>query len=390
MALQDLTPQLRTRLSRMERAVGWFVILATALLLFGLSYYVYQRAKSKGWFTPKFKYQTWLNNSAGLKVGDHVKLMGFPAGEITDITPNEPDAYFGLTVSFIVLKPHYGYIWDDSKVKVSSDFLGNRFLEITKGAGGLPTIDEDTNRAPRAMLNWRTAFKMRPAVLEEVRTNHPGLEQTNSRAFNWFVSDEFKRRAAADPKNFYTNLTDVYGLTPEESPALNDRLEVLANQIEKALPNILSLTNKITDALDKATQLTSNLNLVAIGAQPTVSNLTLLTSQLNQPGALGDWLLPTNVNAKLDSLMDSADVLVANANTNLDNLNLAIINLANITSNLNAQVQANSNMLSSISQAVTDADDLVQGLKRHWLLRSAFKKPKTNAPPVKPKPPSKK
>ena len=30
-----------------------------------------------------------------------------------------------------------------------------------------------------------------------------------------------------------------------------------------------------------------------------------------------------------------------------------------------------------------NADDLVQGLKRHWLLRSAFKG-KTNAPTVKP------
>ena len=31
MALQDLTPQLRTRLSRMERAVGWFVSLSKSL-----------------------------------------------------------------------------------------------------------------------------------------------------------------------------------------------------------------------------------------------------------------------------------------------------------------------------------------------------------------------
>ena len=29
MPIQDLTPQLRTRLSRVERAVGWFVIIAT-------------------------------------------------------------------------------------------------------------------------------------------------------------------------------------------------------------------------------------------------------------------------------------------------------------------------------------------------------------------------
>jgi len=47
MALQDLTPQLRTRLSRVERAVGWFVFIATALLLFGFGYYIYHTAERK-------------------------------------------------------------------------------------------------------------------------------------------------------------------------------------------------------------------------------------------------------------------------------------------------------------------------------------------------------
>jgi len=39
--------------------------------------------------------------------------------------------------------------------------------------------------------------------------------------------------------------------------------------------------------------------------------------------------------------------------------------------------------LGTIGKTIADADDLVQGLKRHWLLRSAFKKEKTNAPPAK-------
>src|SRR5437764_2961583 len=102
MALQDLTPQLRTRLSRMERAVGWFVLLATALLVFGFGYYVYKTAQRKGWFTPKFNYQTSINNAAGLKIGDPVTLMGFPAGQITEVIPNEPDAYYGVTINFTV------------------------------------------------------------------------------------------------------------------------------------------------------------------------------------------------------------------------------------------------------------------------------------------------
>src|SRR5436190_1824813 len=61
MALHDLTPQLRTRLSRMERAVGWFVILATALLAFGFVYYVYNTAERKGWFKTKAPYFTFTD-----------------------------------------------------------------------------------------------------------------------------------------------------------------------------------------------------------------------------------------------------------------------------------------------------------------------------------------
>ena len=54
MALQDLTPQLRTRLNRVEKAVGWFVLLAVSLLLFGFGYYAYNTAQRKGWFIREF------------------------------------------------------------------------------------------------------------------------------------------------------------------------------------------------------------------------------------------------------------------------------------------------------------------------------------------------
>ena len=86
MALQDLTPQLRTRLSRMERAVGWFVVLATLVLATGFFYYLYHTAKRKGWFLTKAPYYTYTDSAAGLKVGDPVKLLGFDAGRITVAT----------------------------------------------------------------------------------------------------------------------------------------------------------------------------------------------------------------------------------------------------------------------------------------------------------------
>src|SRR5437667_2295336 len=91
MALQDLTPQLRTRLSRMERAVGWFVLLATALLSFGFGYYLYATATRKGWFKIKAPYYTYVSRATGLGVGDQITMMGFPVGQITEVTAQPPE-----------------------------------------------------------------------------------------------------------------------------------------------------------------------------------------------------------------------------------------------------------------------------------------------------------
>ncbi|MCX6895565.1 MAG: MlaD family protein [Verrucomicrobia bacterium] len=389
MALNDLTPQLRTRLSRVERAVGWFVFLAAALLVFGFAYYIYHRASVKGWFTPKFKYQTCLNNAAGLKLGDPVKLMGFTAGEITEIIPNAPDAYYGVTVNFVILKPHYGYIWDDSAVKVGSDLLGNRFLEITKGAAGIATIDEGTNQTPRARLRWDAVRSLRKNILVETRTAHPGLEQSDPAKFNWFFTDSFKRRVETERQTIYTNLAEIYWVPPLETAALNERLERVATQIEQAMPNILNLTNKIAAVLDNSARLTSNLNVVAVSVQPVIANVADLTAQLRGPGALGQWVLSTNMNQHLEAALARVDSALTTVDTNLpatlESINRALENLAGITANLRVQVEANTNLVTHVSKTIVDTDDMVQGLKRHWLLRSAFKTPKTNAPAAAPR-----
>src|SRR3989442_12447670 len=111
MALQDLPPQLRTRLSRMERAVGWFVLLATALRIFGLVYYVYPPAERKGWFLTKARYFTFTDRATGLKAGDPVQLMGFEVGQITRIDAQPPEDYaHNVYVEFEIKQPYYGYL----------------------------------------------------------------------------------------------------------------------------------------------------------------------------------------------------------------------------------------------------------------------------------------
>jgi len=143
--------------------------------------------------------------------------------------------------------------------------------------------------------------------------------------------------------------------------------------------------------------LKATLSLVALldGSRPVMTNFLAITANLKNPkGSLGDWLLPTNVTPQLSQTLATANTTLGSANTTLvsantlvtnsdaymallvSNLNLSLVNVAALTSNLHRQVEVNSNLVTSVNRAIVDTDDMVQGLKRHWLLRSAFK---TNA-----------
>jgi ABC-type transporter Mla subunit MlaD len=418
MALQDLTPQLRTRLSRMERAVGWFVALAIALLTFGFVYYVYHTAQNKGWFLTKAPYYTYAERATGLKVGDPVMLMGLAVGQITRMEPMPPEEFRrNIYVEFAIKAPYYGYLWTEgSRAKVATaDLLGKRVLEVTKGTGGYPTYIfhplrkvslaeaqslADSSHWLFAQEVWDTTGTNLLAKAKTPLTNLTALAAAESTDFLIMNTSEQRKlmtgiwngeKGSYDP---YTRKSK-YELLPEESAAVTERLEQLVGQVEQALPNFLRLTNQLAMVLSNSASLTSNLNEVAVGAQPTVSNLAVLTARLDHPGALGEWLLPTNMSRQLegalghaDAAFASADASLTSANTNLtalaENLGRSLDNLANLTSNLNSQVQANTNILGEISRAIVDADSFVQGLKRHWLLRSAFRIKETNAPPKAP------
>jgi ABC-type transporter Mla subunit MlaD len=402
----------------MERAVGWFVLLATALLVFGFGYYVYHTAQRKGWFVTKASYFTYVDRATGLKVGDPVKLMGFEVGQITRITAEDPGMPYNVYVEFEVKTPFYGYIWTDgSRARVTAaDFLGKRELEVTKGTGGcatyvfnpllevsleeiarLPspekwTLAEDIYepKGPEILLNAQKAM-LRPEVVAQLKA----LGRTRVRVLNTQERRNHMTAVWNSKAGCYEHFdrTNMFWMRAEEAPAVTEQLERVVTQVEKALPSFFTLTNQIALALNSTSDLTSNLNTVAVDARPAVSNLTALSTQLQGQGALGAWLFSAAGQADLEGSLAGARGALTNANTVLTNVDTSLTiltaglarsldNLAGITSNLNQQVQVNTNLLKSVSDAVVHADDLLQGLKRHWLLRSAFKTKATNAPPA--------
>jgi len=412
MALNDLTPQLRTRLSRLERVVGWFVTIATVLLLGGLGYYVYNIAERKGWFLQKVHYYTFVRTASGLKVGDPVRLMGRDVGELVEIQPMGPYDPYNMYIQFRVRNPYYGYLWEDSRARIAAgDFLGNRFIEVTKGTNGVPaymfydfhpvTLAEAANLIgkPEYVLSEEVIHPNTKEILLKpfdplTRQALNILEQAGAKKIYVFnKSDEHKNKpptAIWDPKfgryKPYDKVEDSKGYWIEaiEPPPLSDRLEVVVNTVETALPGFLSLTNKLARVLTNADNVVVHSDELLVSAKPVVTNLAQIAHNLSGPkGTLGEWLLPTNVNRNLEATLGSANLTVNSTRTNLDlissNLIATLENVTTLTSNLAAQVQANGLILTEISDLVIHTDDMMQGLKRHWLLKSAFGK-STNAP----------
>jgi ABC-type transporter Mla subunit MlaD len=410
MALQDLTPQLRTRLSRVERAVGWFVILAAALLLFGFGYYIYNTAESRGWFKIKAPFYTYTESATGLKPGDPVMLMGLEVGRITRMEPMRPWFGYNIYVEFEIKEPYYGYLWSvgTSARVATADLLGKRVLEVTKGTAGHPaymlrpvktvSVAEIKTALPE-WQKWRLAQDIfqgngtNPVVAawSPLSNSLPGLEQLGVKEARVIDGREtvkqnkiaaiWNEKAHQYDPFFKTNM---YYIAADESPAVTERIEALIAQVQTALPNVFNLTNQLSTVLSNAANLTSNLNEVAVSLRPVATNLTAGTAHLDHPGALGEWILPTNIAMQLETTLGNANATVVSVNTNLteviQDIGRSLDNLADLTSNLNAQVQHNTNILSNVSKAVVDTDDLVQGLKRHWLFRSAFKSKATNTP----------
>jgi len=422
MALQDLTPQLRTRLNKMERAVGWFVFLATALLLFGFGYYIYHTAEHKGWFKIKAPFFTYVQSSAGLSVGDPVVMMGFAVGAITSVEPQKPYEKNNVKVEFEITEPYFRYLWTGgSYVKVNAaGFLNQRQLEVTRATNGyalvvtqpvtmFTNLDELTQNVVGEPEKWQLSQDVFDADSNLVFHAYLMLDTTNLQAIAALKPDsiyayknDVNRKhivAAWDGRYHHYKIfkpgDDSAYMRSVETAPIADQLQAMVTQVQGALPGILALTNKLAAVLDNANLtlgdaalVTSNLNTTIVAAQPLVTNFAVISAELREPGGLGVWALGTNGNGQIQGALTNLNSLLVNTDTNLNALTASVgvtlENIAGITSNLNAQVQANSNLLWGIYKTVMDSDNLVQGLKHHWLLRSAFRTPATNSTAKKP------
>lgn len=354
MALQDLTPQLRTRMTRVERLVGLFVLFAVLLTVAGFVYYVVHTGKRRGWFINKVPYYCYVADATGLKTGDPVRMLGREVGRITEVEACAPDPWFiqnnyNVFIKFDIWNPYFGYIWTDSRVRVvAADFFGSRYLEVVRGTEEFPA---------------ETVIKKEPFSDSEL------------------INDKFPKNGDPTNRVKLSLVKSGVWLDVDQAPTLAQRGEQIVQTVALALP---ALTNQIQRVLARTDEAVSNASVALAGVPPVLGRLEAVAARLqSEEGAIGRMVLTTNLQAQVGNALASMDATLTNTTALIRTSEAQLLDLtrrigmtldsvALVTSNLSSQVNANSLMLGEISSLVVNADDMVQGLKGHWLLRSAF------------------
>jgi hypothetical protein len=362
MALQDLTPQLRTRLGHVERLVGLFLIITVALMLAGLIYYIKHTAEERGWFVEKFTYYTYVPEATGIKLGTPVTMMGFKIGEVTELDQMEMGSWFltnnyNVFIGFKVREKYCGYIWTDSKVKIGAgDFLGTRTIEVTRGSEGMITVKEAKDEPP--------------LMLSDNYLYTPGM--TNR---IYLPLERIK-------KGFW--------LQARESEPLQQRLTDIADAVNDALPQVFALTNQLASTLSNfasvSAQLKDTLPKLDTAVQGMNGVINDLRPALQKPGGIGELLVPTNLNSQLTLTLSNLNPGTGPIALTLSNLNGRMADVGVALSNVNRQLGQNTNLLADANQLSRDVGSLARTfvtlLKRHWLFRSAFRTNSSSATPA--------
>ena len=230
--------------------VGIFVVTALFLLVAGSVWIVGSGSLAGG----RVVYHVLLRDSAGVEVGDRVRLAGVAVGRIQDIELRSDDAWpVLLTIS---IRAEIPVREDSSAVMTTSGLLGNSFLQLVPGSPsaellrpgatfrGQPSggLDGTIAQVDALAVKLMEVLDQTAGTLDEVSDQlQPVLVQLSR-----LLGDENLEEISAvlvEMRKTFDGLSDRVG-------PLLAQLETLAEGIESGLEGVPKLSDRVALLLD--------------------------------------------------------------------------------------------------------------------------------------------
>lgn len=353
-----------------------FLIGALVLIAGLVAWFIRSTGEARGWWITQVPYFTYMKQGTGIKVGTPVQLMGFKVGKVTQVEAVGLKQFrdwdylftnnFNVFVGFTVHEPYPGYISTDSRVTIGGfpiDIAGGLTLDISVGApnavvtvtnlpgGKMGVLLKDFAFAPESLSRTNNLLKYRPIT--------KGNE-------GYYLAMDQSETLVAQASRIMAKVDRVSGVIDVSLPRMTNRIENLLARVD-------SIAQKV---------------------EPVIG----------QPGGIGALLVPTNLNARLDTVLldlheqserlvptiakvnrtlDTAQQTSAEVKPLLQQIQSTVVQVHETVKVLQAKV-GETNLLYNVSRLANNAAQLSETtdylFRHHWLFRSAFKTNSTSRP----------
>lgn len=309
------------KLARREIGIGLSVIVAIAILIFGIEF-----LKGINLFRPSNFYLAYYDNVDGLDISAPVKVNGYKVGQVREINFNYEKP--GKTEVVLALNKNL-HLPEDSKAIISSSLMGEAYIEISVGNSKslIPVGGEVATKEVPGLISGLSESIM-PRI-DGVLMNVDSLLVS----LNGVASDPSLRLAlnrldgisnnvllASNGFNSMMNqqmpllLGGVHGIVDNANGAIGDTRGMIS-QFGQSINNVDSITGNLASFTNQLNQLPLGQTMESLNA--TVANLEQFSAQLkNQNSTLGLLMNDPELYNRLNSVAASVDSLIVDIKRN--------------------------------------------------------------------------
>ena len=309
------------RLAKKEISIGLSVMLAIAILIFGIEY-----LKGINLFRPANFYLAYYDNVDGLDISAPVKVNGYKVGQVREINFNYEKP--GKTEVVLALNKNL-HIPEDSKAVISSSLMGEAYIEINVGTS--------TSLIP---VGGEVATKEQPGLLSGLTDSLvPQVSRTLQNVDSLLVSVT----DVATSSSLRTALSHLDGITGnvllasnglndlmnKQVPRLMGTVDGIAGSADGLLGNANGIVLGMGNAVGQVDTIAGNLarftrqlnelpiNQTIEGLNATVANLEAFSAQLkNQNSTLGKLMNDPELYNRINNVAASVDSLIVDIKRN--------------------------------------------------------------------------
>ena len=327
--------------------VGLFVLVVLSAVIAG----IFLAGREQGWFLPEYDLSTVLpeGGTEGLQEGAEVSILGTRVGSVHRIAPRED----GSMTAVLRIRGDYfdQYVREDSAAVLKKKIAGiggDTFVEIMRGKGAKKTVQDatitttkDTELLDKIMGQ---VDEVKGEVLATLREVQGTLKEFTGVAQDFRAPDGHLQQILGNLNRIARELTEGEGAA---GALLRD--PAMANEVRGIVKNIRGILDEVEKSAARIPSIVESVDKTILKLPGIAENVDYTTSLLPD--------IARGVNAtvgRLPGIVDKVD-------DQTDDVFL---------------------LLNQARKTLAETQKTLEGLQKHWLLRSAMEKSKDTAPPA--------